>query len=99
MDRAAAVVTDAAGIYVIGNKPPRFPGGRWQAGVGKYDSQGNELWTHEFSVSGGGAQLVGMNVYSIRSRLRFTADGGTGSSLRPASWVAARPQCRNFGML
>src|SRR4051812_34610295 len=52
MDWAAAVAADASGIYVIGNKPPS-PGGQRHAGVRKYDSQGNELWTREFTVSAG----------------------------------------------
>ncbi len=49
MDRATAVAADASGIYVIGNRPGRAFEGR--AGVRKYDSRGNELWTREFSVS------------------------------------------------
>jgi len=48
MDRAAGVAADASGIYVIGNRPSPQGG---SAGVRKYDSRGNELWTREFSVS------------------------------------------------
>ena len=50
IDRASAVVADASGIYVIGNRPghPFFDG---SAGVRKYDFHGDELWTQEFTVS------------------------------------------------
>ncbi len=53
MDRAVAVAADATGIYLIGDRPP------WQSGVRKYDREGNELWTREFSVPAGGAQVIG----------------------------------------
>jgi uncharacterized protein (TIGR03437 family) len=52
IDRAIAVAADASGINVIGNRPAA--GGESSAGVRKYDSRGNELWTREFSVSASG---------------------------------------------
>ena len=52
MDRAVAVAADASGIYVAGNKPG--PGGPVSAGLRKYDSRGNEVWTREFSDPAGG---------------------------------------------
>ena len=73
MDRAAAVTTDASGIYVIGN------------GVRKYDSSGNELWTRGISGPGFGAATDGAGVYitaisqgSTGQQLmlrRYSADG------------------------
>ena len=58
MDRATAVAADASGIYVIGNRPAP-QGGPGSAGVRKYDSRGNELWTREFSVPAlGNVQLI-----------------------------------------
>src|SRR5262245_5683262 len=47
INRAIAVAADASDIYVIGTRPT--PEGLTRAGVRKYDSRGNELWTREFS--------------------------------------------------
>ena len=43
IDQYTAVAADASGIYAF-----------WNAGVRKYDSRGNELWTREFSAPAGG---------------------------------------------
>ncbi len=43
------VEADASGIYVFGSRPVP-PGGHATGGISKYDAQGNELWTREFTV-------------------------------------------------
>ena len=50
------VAADASGIYVF-----------WNAGVSKYDSRGNELWTREFSVPADvrGAAADATGVYGL----------------------------------
>jgi hypothetical protein len=45
----SAAAADASGVYVFGS------GSRTaEAGLGKYDSRGNELWTRAFRTPGGG---------------------------------------------
>jgi hypothetical protein len=52
------VAAHESGIYVVGNRPERGPLDGL-AGVRKYDSDGNELWTREFSIPAPGiAQFV-----------------------------------------
>src|SRR5688572_10836043 len=49
MEMSAAVAADASGVYVFGS------GSRTaEAGLSKYDSRGNELWTRAFRTPGGG---------------------------------------------
>jgi uncharacterized protein (TIGR03437 family) len=45
----ATVTADASGIYVFESRPAR-PGGNATGGIRKYDAQGNEFWTREFTV-------------------------------------------------
>src|SRR5947208_5937072 len=52
IDYAAAVAADASGIYVMGNKWGALPG-ESSAGIRKYDSLGNELWTREIRATTG----------------------------------------------
>src|SRR4051794_6245191 len=60
IDRAAGVASDGSGIYVIGNRPgPQSGLGR--AGVRKYDHNGGELWSQEFTAPApGGTKLIGV---------------------------------------
>lgn len=53
MDRATAVAANASGIYVAGS------------GVGKYDSQGNELWTRRVNGPGFGLATDAAGVYIL----------------------------------
>ena len=46
IDQATAVAANASGIYVIGSRQAAPAG----AGISKYDSLGNELWTREIGV-------------------------------------------------
>ena len=46
IDQPTAVAANASGIYVIGNRQSSPVG----AGISKYDSLGNELWTREVGV-------------------------------------------------
>ena len=45
-EQAIAVAADGSGMYVLGNIP-RTVGTPGRAGVTKYDSRGNQLWTRE----------------------------------------------------
>jgi hypothetical protein len=54
IDRATAVAADASGIYVFGIRPAPG-GGEGSAGVRKYDSRGDELWTREVGAPTSGA--------------------------------------------
>src|SRR5687767_2174580 len=50
IESATAVAADQSGVYVAGIRTiPGVSTGR--AGVRKYDSKGNELWTREFTVT------------------------------------------------
>ncbi|MEO8594078.1 MAG: hypothetical protein ABI759_12220 [Candidatus Solibacter sp.] len=44
------VTADASGIYVFESRPAP-PGGHATGGIRKYDAQGSQLWTREFTVS------------------------------------------------
>lgn len=57
IDQAFSVAADASGIYVIGNRAGS-QAGQNSAGLRKYDSRGNELWTREFSALGPGIILI-----------------------------------------
>jgi len=54
-DWALAVTLDASGVYVAGYTQGALPAqsylGSYDAFVRKYDTSGNELWTHQFGTS------------------------------------------------
>src|SRR5262249_45611300 len=102
MDRATAVAVDASGIYVIGNRPAS-QGGPGSAGVRKYDSRGNELWTREFSVPTGarvtlsaaaadatGFYVLGFDATTGQGVLRKYSPGGGEVWTRQLEFVAPR---------
>jgi len=62
-DAAAGVAADTDGnVYVAGDTVDALPGqtetGSHDAYVRKYDSQGNEIWTQQFGLNDGAAQVV-----------------------------------------
>jgi len=58
MDRATAVAADASGIYVIGNRSAS-QGRPGVAGIRKYDSRSNILWTREITPPAPGSVVAG----------------------------------------
>ena len=79
IDSASAVAADASGIYVIGNGAS--PGGLNSAGVRKYDSRGNELWTREFSVLTGARVTLSPAVADTTGFYVFGLDGTAGQGV------------------
>ena len=62
MDRASAIAADATGVYLFGDRPASN-GSPGSAGVTKFDSRGNQLWTRPFSAPAG-ARLQFVSVAS-----------------------------------
>jgi uncharacterized protein (TIGR03437 family) len=60
MDRASAIVADATGVYLFGERPAS-DGSLGSAAVSKFDSRGNQLWTRPFSAPvAGRLQFIGV---------------------------------------
>jgi hypothetical protein len=65
IDRALAITVDQSGIYVLGSRP-NPQGGLGSAGIRKYDSSGNELWTRPLTLPGNA------NVWVLRTTTDVT---------------------------
>ncbi|MEE9269054.1 MAG: T9SS type A sorting domain-containing protein [Candidatus Krumholzibacteria bacterium] len=93
-DLGAGVSVHPSGLYVVGRTSAALPGevssGNFDAFIRKYDTDGNEIWTHQFgwigveeafgvSVDGSGAYVVGSTSIGLSSE---TSTGGADAFVR-----------------